>query len=165
MMAEEEWLPVPGYEGYYVVSNLGRVRSIDRTNHLGWKYSGRMLSAATHHKGYKYVVMCRDGEPRTFQVTRLVLEAFVGPPPSEDHQAHHANGDAGDDRLANLSWGTSKQGMQNRVRRGTRLPSICRNGHPYDEANTYVSPTGARHCRACWRAKEKRKYYKNKEKV
>ena len=112
--AEERWLPVSGFEGLYEVSNLGRVRSIER---LAWsretsaraayarKIRARVLKARAHRGGYKLVNLSRDGEQRSFTIHELVLEAFVGPRPL-GLEACHGLGGPGDNRLANLRWDT-----------------------------------------------------------
>lgn len=54
---KEKWLDVVGYEGYYKVSNLGRVKGLDRTiiSKRGYKYriKGRILSPGVNNHGYE----------------------------------------------------------------------------------------------------------------
>ena len=71
--------------------------------------------------GYLHVVLYSNGTPRTKRVQRLVLEAFVGPPPTPTHQAAHNNNVREDCRLANLRWDTPVGNMGDRERHGTRL--------------------------------------------
>lgn len=102
----ERWAPVPGYEGYYEVSDLGRVRSISRVVEGRWgpTQRGEKLLAA-HPAGGRYlkVSLCRDGSLAQKQVHTLVLEAFVGPAP-ERHQCDHIDFDIGNNALENLRW-------------------------------------------------------------
>lgn len=56
--------------------------------------------------GYSQVTLVRDGKRRSAYVHRLVLEAFVGPPPP-GQVARYRNGDRNDLRLANLFWGSN----------------------------------------------------------
>jgi hypothetical protein len=77
--AEEEWRPVAGYEGAYEVSNLGRVRSLDRVV-MGQRgprrLTGKMLRPGAHNE---YVTLNRNGRGRTYPIHRLVEAAFGAP--------------------------------------------------------------------------------------
>jgi hypothetical protein len=107
----EEWRAVaePGYEGFYEVSSLGRVRSIE---------TRKILALGVHPKGYRSLVLSTQGRRQSVLVHRLVLMAFVGPPP-EDHETRHRNGDRADNVLTNLSWGTSSENEYDKRRHGT----------------------------------------------
>lgn len=59
--------------------------------------------------------------PRTFRVHRLILEAFVGPCP-EGMECRHLNGDKADNRLANLSWGTRQENMDDKRKHANHGP-------------------------------------------
>lgn len=120
----EEWRPITGYEGLYEVSNLGRVRGVER---LVWNKGGR---AARYQrvKGtikrpwlggrYPLIRLCKDGVKFTVPVYRVVAEAFLGPPPDGCEVCHREGAIAGD-AVSNLYWGTRKQNMQDSVRHGT----------------------------------------------
>lgn len=150
----ERWLPIPGYERLYEVSDQGRVRSI-----LGrgkWP-SGRILSAQVHPSGHKSVKLCEGGNSRRRFVHRLVLFAFVGPP-AADQEALHCDGNAGNNNLDNLRWGTRSENLHDRVRHGVHHEAIkthCPQGHPYDAANTYICKDGRRMCRTCLRERNR----------
>lgn len=122
----EQWLPVVGYEGLYEVSDMGRVRSLDRAV---WRddarcrphyvtYRGREMRLSRQAHGYVGVILWRDGKYRNVRVHRLVLEAFVGPCP-RGMETLHGNGQRNDNRLANLRWGTQEENAEDRVRHGT----------------------------------------------
>ena len=106
-MAKERWKQVLGFEGYYEVSNRGRVRSIAREivdkNGRRRRYKGKMLKLWAHSRGYPVCQLQEHGNSRLVAVHILVLEAFVGPAP-EGHEAHHNNRDRSDNRLVNLGW-------------------------------------------------------------
>ena len=103
----EKWKPIPGYEGYYEVSSIGRVRSIDRIVQNGaWAKPvyGRILKL-NNNDGYMYCSLCKDGKPKPHKVHRLVALAFV-PNPNNLPYINHKNEDKGDNRVENLEWCT-----------------------------------------------------------
>lgn len=103
----ERWLPVPGMEGAYEVSDMGRVRSLDRLVVNGPRGATRPLRGRVLRihlaKGYPSVSL---GASRKACVHTLVLLAFVGPRP-DGMECCHWNGDPTDNRLQNLRWDTS----------------------------------------------------------
>lgn len=114
----EQWLPVPGYEGLYAVSDLGNVRSFHAGRGKG-KRGGILKPAPTGGSSPRLaVVLYRDREGRTRLVHQLVLEAFAGPRPP-DQDALHGPGGPADNRLANLRWGTRRENYLDSVRDGT----------------------------------------------
>lgn len=113
----EQWKPVVGYEGFYEVSNLGRVRST-ATRHPRWP-SGRTMSPNRHPDGHLLVGLTRPGRKlRKEKVHRLVLEAFVGPCP-QGMQACHNDGNPQNNCVENLRWDTPSRNQQDRRRHGT----------------------------------------------
>ncbi|MDR3471571.1 MAG: NUMOD4 motif-containing HNH endonuclease [Devosia sp.] len=127
---QERWLPVVGHEGAYEVSDLGRVRSLDRA--IPYKkidqYSGRLIDVVKHVKG-KVLRPGRKpsghlsvaiGKHNSRQVHQLVLEAFVGPCPP-GLESLHKNDISHDNRLANLSWGSRSQNILDAIRNGGRV--------------------------------------------
>lgn len=173
MSNEEEWRNVPGWEGFYQVSNLGNVRSVTRsvTRKDGQlrTYQGKLLRPGTNRIGYPVVVLSRPGRTITAKVHRLVLLAFVGPCPS-GNEACHNNENRQDARLENLRWDTRSGNQLDRRKHGTDhqvRKTHCPQGHPYDEQNTKVIPSRptARYCRQCHRDRSENRWHtlKNKE--
>jgi len=151
--APEHWVPVPGYENSYEVSDLGRIRSIGRWATSGPRrfLAGRLLSPNIKSR-YVSVNLYRDGMPRTAAVHRLVLAAFVGPCP-EGQEGCHNDGNPMNNRLTNLRWDTRSGNMLDKVKHGTHHHAVkthCPKGHPYDSVNTFMD-SGSRKCRACKR--------------
>lgn len=116
----ERWLPVVGYEGLYEVSDLGRVRSLDRnvtTRNGVRRYKGKIL-AMTPVNGYPSVALSLVGKQDTRPVHQLVLEAFAGPRPA-GQEGRHLNDVPADCRWPeNLAWGTKKENFADRLVNG-----------------------------------------------
>ena len=124
-MSAERWRPIPGHEGAYEVSDLGRVRSLDRKVWFGaskraaahWQLvRGRLLRPGLGSHGYLTVVLGR--EHGSHLVHRLVLLAFEGPCPAQQ-EVCHGNGDRTDNRLCNLRYGTRTENILDAVAHGT----------------------------------------------
>lgn len=97
---EERWRPIPGYAGFYEVSDAGNVYSLGRS-----AAHGNLLKAHVNTAGYRFVRLSKYGRVKTRTVGSLVLEAFVGQPTAPGARARHGPGGRLDDSLANLSWG------------------------------------------------------------
>lgn len=92
----ERWLPVVGYEGFYEVSDLGRVRSVR---------SGQVLILRNATNGYRAACVNVNGHKEKLLVHRLVLSAFVRPPQIGE-VCNHLDFDKANNRPENLEWTT-----------------------------------------------------------
>ena len=108
---EEIWKDVVGYEGYYQVSNLGRVRSLDRIASNGRKIKGKILSTKVNTpQYYPRVSLSVNGKMKLVQVHRLVAQAFVyNPDPEHKTQVGHKDESRTNNRADNLEWVTPKE--------------------------------------------------------
>lgn len=127
----EVWKAVPGYEGEYEVSTLGRVRSVARVismqNGTHRCCAGKVLTHTMNGPSYYHKVSLskslrgkrvgRTGQKQHY-VHVLVLTAFVGPQPA-GLVARHLDGNIDNNTLKNLRYGTPKQNGQDKVRHGT----------------------------------------------
>ncbi len=100
----ELWRDVVGYEGYYMVSDCGRVMNVK---------SGRILKLFTGRR-YVQLNLYKNGLPTCCWVHRLVLCAFKGLP-KDDQECNHKDGVKHNNRLRNLEWMTRKENVQHRV--------------------------------------------------
>ena len=126
MKNTETWKALPDYEGQYEVSDLGRVRSLDRmVNYQKTdkqkafsKFAkGRLLKAGTMNKFGHVSVALGRGNSRC--VHDLVLRTFVGPRPHK-HDCLHINGVGSDNRLVNLRYGTRRENNLDMCAHGKR---------------------------------------------
>ena len=97
----EAWRDVVGYLGLYQVSDLGRVRSLDRVGTQGQRLKGRTLKQDTNPNTYSMVGLCSDGQWWSVAVHRLVATAFVDRL-STSHQVCHNDGDRRNNCATNL---------------------------------------------------------------
>lgn len=157
----EVWKPVVGREGLYEVSDRGQVRSLDRYLRAACGGSrlhrGRTLKSRAVNRSSKYLRVSLGGadKPVYRSVHVLVLEAFVGPRPTPNHDACHGDGDPLNNRLENLRWATKSENQRDRVRHGTHheaLKTACLRGHQFTEWNLVKSRLPHRACLSCNRA-------------
>lgn len=114
------FVPVPGYEGIYEVSDEGEVRSLARRVPCsgGTKLlKERILKPSLTDDGYHVVTLYKNGSHETLRVHRIVLLAFVGPCP-QGMETCHGDGSRTVNRLANLKWGTPEDNWIDRKRHG-----------------------------------------------
>ena len=111
MSMEEIWKDIEGYEGIYQVSNLGRVRSIDRVcimkNGLKRLQKGRIMAFFIGHDGYYIVKLCSKSSKVGYRVHRLVAMAFIANPNNYPY-INHKDENKQNNSVDNLEWCTPK---------------------------------------------------------
>lgn len=113
----EIWKPVKGYEGLYEVSNLGRVRSLDRTITKAGRYGmmdvvrkGKLLKPQLGKSGYLCIILCKLGKSKMIFVHRLVATSFIGDI-DEEHEVNHIDYNRTNNKLENLEIVTHAENM------------------------------------------------------
>lgn len=109
----EIWKPVVGYEGYYEVSNLGRVKSVER------KVKGKIYQDVQtkpelikkpipDSKGYYRVCLWKDNKRKLYRIHHLVAKAFpeICGEWFDGAEIDHLNTVITDNRAINLKWAT-----------------------------------------------------------
>lgn len=112
---QEIWKDIKDFEGMYQVSNLGRVRSVDRFDRTGQLHKGVIIVLSDNGRGYKTVRMSKDSKPKKCYVHRLVATAFIENPDNKP-EVHHIDGDKSNNKLENLQWVTTKENNSFRER-------------------------------------------------
>ena len=103
----ELWMDVIGYEGIYKVSNLGRIKSLDRLDASNHKLTGRELKQKTNRGGYSQVTLFKNSSRKTVSVHRVVASCFV-PNPSDYPVINHKDENKLNNKVANLEWCSQK---------------------------------------------------------
>lgn len=105
----EEWRDIAGYEGLYQVSNMGRVRSLDRYvphKTFGTKFCrGHIMATHKTSSGYLAVNLCKGNKYKTFDIHRLVAIAYI---PNTDGlpEVNHKDENKLNSNADNLEWCT-----------------------------------------------------------
>lgn len=116
---QEIWFNVKGYEGFYQISNLGRMRSVDRYIPIRFKngkvlqrfYPSQPLKPFHDKDGYIIYDLIKDKKRTHVRFHRLLAEHFI-PNPENKSEVNHINGIKDDNRLENLEWCTKSENAQ-----------------------------------------------------
>lgn len=117
---KEKWRDVPGYEGNYQVSNMGRIKGIERlVKHScgGLRKIPEQILNATISGRYPSFCLYKDGNGSTLNAHRIVAEAFVENPENKPC-VNHKNGIRDDNRAENLEWVTSAENTRHAIGNG-----------------------------------------------
>jgi len=107
----EQWKDIVGYESYYEVSNLGRIRRHVNSSIVSRTWPGRMLNQFTRTGGYFHVKLYAKGHPRIKSSHSVVMEAFVGQR-IKGLQINHIDGDKSNNTIENLEYVTQLENMK-----------------------------------------------------
>ena len=114
-MLTETWKDIPEFRGSYQVSNMGRVRSVDRVvtfkNGRKRKYKGMVLKPHLNNKGYECLNLYDDNGCNKKTVHRLVLGTFKPHVNMKDLEVNHIDGDKLNNHLTNLEWLTGRDNI------------------------------------------------------
>ena len=116
----EIWKDIPNYEGYYQVSNLGRIKSIKRKvkyqnsfRNVKEKIKGTFIGK----QGYERVELSKNKINKKYNVHRIVANVFI-PNPLNKETVNHINGIKTDNRVENLEWATKSENILHAYKTG-----------------------------------------------
>ena len=112
----EIWEDIPGYEGYYQISNLGNVKSLKRetnNNHGKEEY----IKSQEIRNGYYSVSLWKEGKGKHYTIHRLLAELFI-PNPDDKPQVNHIDGNKLNNNLLNLEWVTQEENARHAYMNG-----------------------------------------------
>jgi hypothetical protein len=124
-MNQEEWLDIPKWEGYYEVSNLGRVRSLER--YIEQKGSKRIYKRKIKprflkpHKcgsGYLTVTLSKGEKQSQLMIHRIVAEVFI-PCDTANYEVCHNDGNKCNNVVSNLRWDSRSGNFADKIKHGT----------------------------------------------
>ena len=112
---EEIWKDIAGFEGLYQVSNMGNVKSLERTvcDNRGYYRTvpERIRKPRNTGKGYLAVNLYKDGKAKNYKIHRLVAQAFL-PNPYNLPEVNHIDEDKYNNCVENLEWCTSQYNIE-----------------------------------------------------
>jgi hypothetical protein len=114
----EEWLPCPGYEDSYQVSDLGRVRSIDRVS--GSRpgiIKGKVLKPFLNRRKYLEVNLFKNSKSIPKIIHRLIAKAFLNNTENKP-QVNHKDGNKLNNSISNLEWFTNSENQKHAYKLG-----------------------------------------------
>lgn len=104
----ENFVPVKGYDGIYEVSNLGRIKSLERVDCKGQHRKSLFKSPSFDQNYYLITSLSQDRVNKMVKFHRVVADAFI-PNPENKSEINHINGIKWDNRVENLEWVTPRE--------------------------------------------------------
>lgn len=121
MKSNEIWKPIPNFEGLYEVSNLGRVKRLDKyincRNYKKRLLKEKIMKPIRHRDGYNYVRLYNNKKIKIVSVHRLVAETFISNLENKS-QINHIDGNKTNNNVNNLEWVTPKENIQHAIKNG-----------------------------------------------
>lgn len=107
---EEIWKDIPGFEGLYQISNLGRVKSLPKM--AGRRFQDEhMIALVDVSGGYVGVQLYKNGKGKRYSLHRLVATSFIDNPENFP-QVNHVDGNKKNNCVTNLEWCTAKENIR-----------------------------------------------------
>lgn len=142
---EETWKSIKGYEGYYEISDKGRVKSLTRKVMFGERVKftkETILKEINNGRDYMYVTLSCNNKKTKKYIHRLVAGEFL-PNEFNKPEVNHKNGIKKDNNISNLEWVTSSENQKHAFETGLTVISILKlveihKGNEYSSQRTKV---------------------------
>lgn len=136
---KEVWRDVKGLEGFYQVSNIGRIKSLVGWN--GHKYVRRekIILPTPDKEGRMHIKLSKFGEKINLKIHRIIAEAFI-PNPNSYKVINHVDSNPSNNDISNLEWCTQKQNVIHEYRFGNlrkKKNTTVANRRAYDKRGKY----------------------------
>lgn len=122
---------VPNYEGIYLVSNTGKIISKKRLGTPGGKMTGFIS------KGYRRVLLSKNGNKKNHSVHRIVAETFIDNP-FDKPNVNHIDGNKKNNHVSNLEWCTDSENQLHAYRLGLQKVNV-KDAHKVRHEQTKIS--------------------------
>lgn len=111
---EEIWKDIPEYEGRYIVSNIGNIKSVKYYSKCSYS---KNLKGRKTSKGYLRVQLCKNSKNKDFYIHRVVAVVFL-PNPLGLKEVNHIDFDKSNNAISNLEWTTHAKNMAHAHKNG-----------------------------------------------
>jgi len=121
MISLENWKDIPGYEGSYQASDLGRIKSLRRRDRLDrYWIEERILKTTVSRHGYLTLFLSeKDGSQKNQLVHRLIAETHILNPKNKP-QVNHKDGIKVHNEKTNLEWSTKSENEKHAYKTGLK---------------------------------------------
>ena len=115
---KELWRPITGYKGYYEASNLGRIRSLDRTetyNHNGVFFTRFRPGTIIALNRFNRIRLCKNSKYKDFPTDKLIASTWLPNPNNYDYIIHK-DGNVLNNCISNLKWAPYKYRSDSKIK-------------------------------------------------
>lgn len=141
----EIWKDIPGFEGHYQASSLGRVRSLDKLvkykrkfpTMMQHKYGKILKQSKGYGADYVFVTLQKFGKAKPENVHRIIGLTFI-PNPENKKYINHKNGIKSDNRKDNLEWVTAKENIAHAFSTGLIKPAKGKDSKLYNKGKRII---------------------------
>lgn len=134
----EIWKDIKDYEGIYQVSNLGRVKSVDRLDGSNHRLKGKIKSTSIRPNGYENVILFKNSKRKGHSVHRLVAQAFISNTDNKP-EVNHIDENKTNNQASNLEWVTAKENMNHGTRTHKVILKMSKKVYCFETDKTYIN--------------------------